>query len=162
CPPPPRSEFADNAIVLYPLGTKLYYECEEGYARRSGQYMGIRCHYTQGAASWTLTGFECVDKKILLSTAPTVELDFTQNPGRKPEGSTPQKQENLTEFCGPPKTVPHAFLNLKKQYFVGQILLFKCQKGFDKQPPISDIHICKKVNGKIIWTSLPIQCTNDS
>ncbi|NXT83148.1 IL2RA protein, partial [Zapornia atra] len=167
CPPPPRTEFADNAIVLYPLGTKLYYECEEGYARRTGQYMGIRCHYTQGAASWTLIDFECVDKKILLSTAPTVELDFTQKPGRKPEGSTSQKQENLTEFyqkgfCGPPKTVPHAFLNLKKQYFVGQVLLFKCQKGFDKEPPISDIHICKKVNGKIIWTSLPIQCTNDS
>ncbi|NXP55496.1 IL2RA protein, partial [Heliornis fulica] len=167
CPAPPRTDFADNAIVLYPLGTKLYYECDDGYTRRSGQYTGIRCQCIEGVASWIYTDFECIDIKILLSTSPTLELDFTQMPGRKEETSAPQKQENLPEFyqkgfCGTPKTVPHAYLKLKKQYHLGQVLLFKCLEGFDKQHPISGTRTCKKVNGQITWTSLYIQCTNNS
>ncbi|KFP00348.1 hypothetical protein N300_00520, partial [Calypte anna] len=67
-----------------------------------------------------------------------------------------------TDFCGPPKPVPHASLSLNKQYYVGQVLHFKCQKGYDKQPPTSGTRTCKKVNGKIIWTSFDMRCTNDS
>ncbi|KFQ45327.1 hypothetical protein N333_10700, partial [Nestor notabilis] len=65
-------------------------------------------------------------------------------------------------FCGPPKTIPHAFLSLSKQFYVGQVLHFKCQSGYDKQPPTSGTRECKKVNGKIDWTPLDLQCTNDS
>lgn len=38
------------------------------------------------------------DEKKLLSTAPTMELDFTQKPERKTQSPAPQKQENLSEF----------------------------------------------------------------
>ncbi|KGL91630.1 hypothetical protein N301_07955, partial [Charadrius vociferus] len=65
-------------------------------------------------------------------------------------------------FCGPPRTIPHASLSLNKQYYVGQVLHFKCQSGYDKRSPISGTRTCKKVNGKIIWTHLDMQCTNDS
>ncbi|XP_009460884.1 PREDICTED: interleukin-2 receptor subunit alpha-like [Nipponia nippon] len=167
CPALPRTEFADVTAETYPLGTKLYYECDSGYERRSGQYGGIRCQIIQQVASWVYKEFECIDKKILLSTAPTIELGFPQKPDRKTQSPAPQKQENLSEFdqkhfCGPPKTIPHAFLNLNKQYYVGQVLHFKCQSGYDKRHPTSGTRRCEKVNGKIIWTPLDMRCTNDS
>ncbi|KFV55593.1 hypothetical protein N341_02037, partial [Tyto alba] len=68
-----------------------------------------------------------------------------------------------TDFCGPPKTISHASLNLDKQYYyMGQVLHFKCQSSYDKQPPASGTLRCEKVNGKIIWTPLDMRCTNDS
>lgn len=69
---------------------------------------------------------------------------------------------DLTDFCGPPKTIPHASLSLKGQYYVGQVLHFKCQRGYDKQTPTSGTSTCMKVNGEITWTPLAMQCTNDS
>uniref|UniRef100_A0A663DYK9 Interleukin-2 receptor subunit alpha n=1 Tax=Aquila chrysaetos chrysaetos TaxID=223781 RepID=A0A663DYK9_AQUCH len=167
CPTLPRTKFADITAETYPLGTKLYYECDSGYMRRSGQYSGIWCQTIQHVASWVYKEFECIDEKILLSTAPTMELDFTQKPERKTESPAPQRQENLSEFdqkdfCGPPKTIPHASLRLNNQYYVGQVLHFKCQSGYDKQAPTSGTSTCKKVNGKIIWTRLDVRCTNDS
>ncbi|KFR00957.1 hypothetical protein N306_04812, partial [Opisthocomus hoazin] len=67
-----------------------------------------------------------------------------------------------TDFCGPPKTIPHASLSLDKRYRVGQVLHFKCQSGYDKRSPTSGTSTCKKVNGKVIWTPLDIRCANDS
>ncbi|NXX62539.1 IL2RA protein, partial [Scopus umbretta] len=167
CPELPRTEFADVTAETYPLGTKLYYECDSGYTRRSGQYLGISCQSIQQVASWVYKEFECIDEKTLLSMAPMIELDFTQKPERKTQSPAPQKQENLSEFdqkdfCGPPKTVPHASLSLTKQYYMGQVLHFKCQRGYDKRHPISGTRRCEKVNGKIIWTRLDMRCTNDS
>ncbi|NXN64821.1 IL2RA protein, partial [Himantopus himantopus] len=167
CPAPPKTKFADATAETYPLGTKLYYECDRGYTRRVGHYPGIWCQSIQQVASWVYKKFECIDEKILFSTAPTMELDLTQKPERITQSPAPQKQENLSEFnqkdfCGPPKTIPHASLSLNKQYYVGQVLHFKCQSGYDKRSPISGTSTCKKVNGKIIWTSLDMQCTNDS
>ncbi|NXI90001.1 IL2RA protein, partial [Psophia crepitans] len=167
CPDLPRTDFADIAAESYPLGTKLYYECDDGYTRRSGQYLGISCQRNQGVASWVYRKFECIDKKILLSTAPTMELDFAQKPGRETQSSAPQKQENISEFdqkdfCGPPKTVPHASIRLNKLYYMGQVLHFKCQSGFDKRPPTSGTRTCKKVKDQIMWTPLDLRCTNES
>ncbi|NXS46286.1 IL2RA protein, partial [Balaeniceps rex] len=167
CPALPGIKFADVTAETYPLGTKLYYECDSGYTRRSGQYTGIRCRSTEQVASWVYKEFECIDEKTLLSTAPTIELDFTQKPERKIQSPAPQKQENLLEFdqkhfCGPPKTIPHASLSLNKQLYVGQVLHFKCQNGYDKRHPISGTRRCEKVKGKIIWTHLDMRCTNDS
>ncbi|XP_025946991.1 uncharacterized protein LOC112978085 isoform X2 [Apteryx rowi] len=169
CPSLQRIEFADVAAETYPLGSKLYYECDDGYGRRSGQYPGIKCQNKEGIADWVYGKFECIDKNILLSTAPTVELEFTQKPESKTQSPAPEKRENVPEFdrtafCGMPKSIPHASLRrvLKEKYSVGQVLLFKCQSGYDKQPPTSGTRTCKKVNGKIIWTPLDMQCTNDS
>ncbi|NWR64385.1 IL2RA protein, partial [Bucorvus abyssinicus] len=167
CPTPPRTEFADVTAETYPLGTKLYYECESGYSRRKGQYMGILCQSQQHIASWVYRKFECLDEKTLLSTARTMEEVVTQKTEIKTESPAPQKPESLSDFdqkgfCGPPKTFPHAFLSLNKPYYVGQVLHFKCQSGYDKRSPTSGTCTCKKVNGKIIWTHLDIRCTNDS
>ncbi|NWX39085.1 IL2RA protein, partial [Steatornis caripensis] len=167
CPDLSRTEFADVTAEMYPLGTKLYYECDDGYERRSGQYLGIRCQSTHWVASWVYKEFECIDKKILLSMDPTMELNFTQKTERKTQSLATQKQENLTEFdrkdfCGPPKTIPHASLSLNNKYYVGQVLHFKCQSGYDKQSPTSGTRTCKKVNGTITWTHLDMRCTNDS
>ncbi|NXE84154.1 IL2RA protein, partial [Cochlearius cochlearius] len=167
CPDLPSTEFADVTAEMYPLGTKLYYECDSGYTRKSGHYMGILCKKTHQVAAWVYKEFECIDKKTLLSTAPTIKLNFTQKPERKTQSPAPQKQENLSEFdqkyfCGPPKTMPHASLSQNKQYYVGQVLHFKCQSGYDKQHPTSGTRRCEKVNGKIIWTPLDMQCINDS
>ncbi|NXY89038.1 IL2RA protein, partial [Alcedo cyanopectus] len=165
CPPLPRPEFADVTVEMYPLGTKLYYECDSGYRRRKGQYGGIRCRMIEQVASWFYRSFECIDEKILLSLAPTMELHM--NPERKTQSPAPQKQENLSDFdqkgfCGPPKTIPHASLSLNNTYSEGQVLHFKCQHGYDKRTPTSGTSICKKLDGKLIWTSLDLQCTNDS
>ncbi|NXD86493.1 IL2RA protein, partial [Halcyon senegalensis] len=167
CPPLPRTQFADVTAQMYPLGTKLYYECDSGYARRSGQYAGIRCQMIEQVASWVYKSFECIDEKILLSTAPMMELDVTQKPESTTESPAPQRQENLSEFdrkdfCGPPKTIPHASLSLNKKYYVGQVLHFKCQSGYDKRRPTSVTSTCKKDSGKIIWTAFDLQCTNGS
>ncbi|XP_050771050.1 interleukin-2 receptor subunit alpha-like [Gymnogyps californianus] len=167
CPTLPRTKFADVTAETYPLGTKLYYECDSGYTRRSGHYLGIRCQRIQQVASWVYKELECIDEKILLSTAPTMELDFTQKPERKTQSPAPQKRENLSEFdqkhfCGLPRTIPHASLSLNRQYYVGQVLHFKCQSGYDKRSPTSGTRMCTKVSGKIIWTPLDMRCTNDS
>ncbi|KAM6383767.1 interleukin-2 receptor subunit alpha-like isoform 2-T3 [Alca torda] len=126
CPALPRTKFADVTAETYPVGTRLHYECDNGYRRRGGQKPGIQCQSTQQVASWVYREFECID------------------------------------FCGPPKTIPHASLILAKQYYVGQVLHFKCQSGYDKRFPTSGNRTCKKVNGKIIWTPLDMRCTNDS
>ncbi|KAM9581839.1 interleukin-2 receptor subunit alpha isoform 5-T6 [Guaruba guarouba] len=168
CPTLPTIEFADVTADMYPLRTKLYYECDRGYTRRSGQYLGIQCRSIEQVASWVYKEFECIDERVLLSTAPTMELDVTQKPERKTQKTTaPQKQVNLSaseqkDFCGPPKTVPHASLRLSKHYYVGQVLHFKCQSGYDRRPPTSGTRECKEMNGKIDWTPLDMRCTNDS
>ncbi|XP_010113567.1 PREDICTED: interleukin-2 receptor subunit alpha-like [Chlamydotis macqueenii] len=158
CPHLPSIEFADVIAEAYPLETKLYYECDSGYTRKSGQYLGIQCQNIQCVASWVYKDFQCIDKKVLLSTTPTMVTRF--NSETKPQNPAIQKPENY--FCGPPKTVPHASLRLNKQYNVGQVLHFKCQSGYDKGPLTSGTRTCKKVNGKIIWTPLNMRCTNDS
>ncbi|NXG52787.1 IL2RA protein, partial [Psilopogon haemacephalus] len=170
CPDLPLTDFADITAEMYQLETKLYYDCDTGYRRRSGQHSVIRCRSVKQGASWEYKEFECIDEKILLSTAPTTKLNFTQKPERK----TPQKQENFTEsdqnvqeviakdLCGPPRTIPHASLSPRKKFYVGQVVHVKCQSGYDKRPPTSGIRTCKKESGKIIWTPLDVKCTNDS
>ncbi|XP_054034893.1 interleukin-2 receptor subunit alpha [Dryobates pubescens] len=170
CPALPTIEFADSTAETYQLGTRLYYECDRGYKRRSGQHSVIRCQSAKHGASWDYKEFECIanltfptDEKTLLSTAPTTKSVFTQKPERK----TPQKQENFLGFeqkdlCGPPRTIPHASLSVNRKYYVGQVLHFKCQSGYDKQPPTSGTRMCKKKNGKIIWTHLDMRCTNNT
>ncbi|XP_062450212.1 interleukin-2 receptor subunit alpha-like [Rhea pennata] len=167
CPLLQRIEFADVAAETYPLGSRLYYECDDGYGRRSGQYPGIECRNTSGIADWFYRKFECIQKKVLLSAAPMVELEFTQKPERETQSPAPKEQENVPEFdrkafCGVPKTIPHASLRRKERYNVGQVLHFKCQRGYDKRSPTSGTSTCKKVNGKIIWTHLDMRCTNSS
>ncbi|NXE93979.1 IL2RA protein, partial [Menura novaehollandiae] len=167
CPSLPTTEFADISAEMYPPRTRLYYECDSGYDRESGMYPGIQCKSEDRGAFWEYSEFECIDEKILLSTALTMELEFTQKSERKPRSPAPQKQEDLPafnhkDFCGPPKTVPHASLSLPQQYYVGQVLHFKCQSGYDKRPPTFGTSTCKEVSGKIIWTRLDVRCTNDS
>ncbi|NXX79881.1 IL2RA protein, partial [Urocolius indicus] len=167
CPTVPRISFADFTAETYPLETRLYYECHRGYTRRSGQYLGIRCESTQQGAEWSYKKFECIDEKILLSTAPRMELNSTREPERKTQSPAPQKQKNVSKsvqkgYCGPPKTMPHASLKLSEQFYVGQVLHFKCQSGYDKQPPTSGTRTCEEVDGEIIWTPLDMRCTNDS
>ncbi|NXO76060.1 I15RA protein, partial [Sitta europaea] len=167
CPLLPRTEFADVTAERYPPQTRLYYECDPGYDRKAGAYLGIQCESEQQGAVWKYKLFKCFDEKNLSSTDPTMELELTQKPEREPRSSAPQKQEDLSEskkkdFCGPPKTIPHASIKLPQQHFVGQILHFKCQTGYDKRPPTFGSRTCKEENGKIIWTPLDMRCTNDS
>ncbi|NXH16402.1 IL2RA protein, partial [Bucco capensis] len=167
CPTIPMIKLADVTAETYPLETKLYYECDKGYRRIKGQYPGIQCQNIDQVASWVYQKFECIDENLLLSMAPTTMLNFTQMPERKKQSPAPQKQEKLPEFdqkgfCGPPKTIPHASLSLRKEYHVGQVLHFRCQSGYTKQSPTSGTSTCKKENGKIIWTQLNMRCTNGS
>ncbi|NXS63948.1 IL2RA protein, partial [Brachypteracias leptosomus] len=167
CPDLPSTDFADITAEMYPLGTKLSYECDSGYDRRAGTSNKILCLRIEQVASWDYKDFKCIDKKILLSTASTTELDFTQKPERKRQSPAPQERENLSEFdqrdfCGPPRTIPHASLKLTQRYYLGQVLHFKCQSGYDKRPPTSGTRVCKKEGAEVIWTSLDMRCTNDS
>ncbi|XP_063251027.1 interleukin-2 receptor subunit alpha-like [Prinia subflava] len=167
CPNPPTTEFADVTAEMYPLQTKLYYDCDPGYNRKASAYPGIQCKSEQQGAVWTYNTFECFDEKTLLSMAPTMELELTQKQEREPRSPAPQTQEEFSEskqkdFCGPPKTVPHASIKLPQEHYVGQVLHFKCQTGYDKRLPTSGNRTCKEVNGKIIWTPLDMRCTNDS
>uniref|UniRef100_A0A8C3R9Y3 Interleukin-2 receptor subunit alpha n=1 Tax=Cyanoderma ruficeps TaxID=181631 RepID=A0A8C3R9Y3_9PASS len=167
CPDLPRTEFADVTAEMYPPETRLYYDCDPGYGRSASAYPGIQCKSEQQGAVWKYTSFKCYDEKSLLSTAPTMELELTQKPEREPSSPALQEQEDFSEskrkgFCGPPKAIPHASIKLPKQLYVGQVLHFKCQAGYDKRPPTSGNRTCKEENGKIIWTPLDMRCTNDS
>ncbi|NWZ70680.1 I15RA protein, partial [Acrocephalus arundinaceus] len=167
CPRPPTIEFADVTAEMYPLHTKLYYECDPGYDRKASAYLGIQCMSEQQGAVWKYQPFKCFDEKNLLSTAPTMELEPTEKPEIEPRSPAPQKQENFSEseqkdFCGAPKTVPHASIRLPQKHYVGQVLHFKCQTGYDKRPPTFGSRTCKEENGKIIWTPLDMRCTNGS
>ncbi|KAM3673501.1 uncharacterized protein VK521_002329 [Ammospiza maritima maritima] len=169
CPRLPATEFADVTAHMYPPPTKLYYACEPGYDREYGTYQGIECKIEQQGAVWIYNQeFKCLDKKKLLSGASTMTLELTEKPELESMSIAPQKQEDLSEskqkgFCGPPKTIPHAFIRLPQQrYYVGQVLHFKCQTGYDKRPPTFGNRTCKEENGKIFWTPLDMRCTNDS
>uniref|UniRef100_A0A8C3NAY0 Interleukin-2 receptor subunit alpha n=1 Tax=Geospiza parvula TaxID=87175 RepID=A0A8C3NAY0_GEOPR len=147
--------------------TKLYYTCDPGYDREASAYPGIQCKIEQQGAVWIYKPFKCLGKKNLSSVAPMMELELTQKPELEPMSSAPQKQEDLSEskqkdFCGPPKTIPHASIRLPQQHYVGQVLHFKCQTGYDKRPPTFGSRTCKEVNGKTFWTPLDMRCTNDS
>ena len=65
CPTLPRTAFVDVTAKAYPLGTKLFYKCDDGYMRRSGQYLGIRCQSIHQVASWVYKDFECIGKWLL-------------------------------------------------------------------------------------------------
>ncbi|NWV58221.1 I15RA protein, partial [Daphoenositta chrysoptera] len=167
CPPLPTTEFADVTAEMFPLQTRLYYKCDPGYDREAGAFPIIECKSDKQGAFWNYEGFKCFDKKKLSSTARLMESELTQKPEREPRSPAPQKQEDLSEFrqkgfCDPPKTIPHASIELTPDLFVGQVLHFKCQTGYDKRPPTSGNRTCKKVNDKIIWTPLDMRCTNDS
>ncbi|NXR19730.1 IL2RA protein, partial [Cinclus mexicanus] len=167
CPRLPATEFADVTAEMYPPQTKLYYKCDPGYDRKAGAYLGIQCKSEQQGAVWKYKQFKCIDEKNLSSTAPTRELELIQKPEREARSLAPQKQEDISEskqkdFCGPPKTIPHASIRLPQQHYVGQVLHFKCQTGYDKRHPTFGSRTCKEVNGKIIWTPLDMRCTNDS
>ncbi|RLW01979.1 hypothetical protein DV515_00007609 [Chloebia gouldiae] len=167
CPGLPPTEFADVTAEMYPAQTKLYYTCDPGYGRKASEYLGIQCKIEQQGAVWKHQPFKCFEQKDLSSMDPKMELELTQKPEREPRSPAPQKQEDLSEskqkdFCGPPKTVPHASIRLPQQHYVGQVLHFKCQTGYDKRPPTSGSRTCKEVNGKTFWTHLDMRCTNDS
>ncbi|NXI81620.1 IL2RA protein, partial [Rhipidura dahli] len=168
CPHLPETEFADVTAEMYPLQTKLYYDCDPGYDRKGGAYPGIQCKSEQQGAVWKYGAFKCYDKKELSSMAPMMELELVEKPEREQRSPAPQKQEDLSDFkqkdfCGPPKAIPHASIRLpQQQYYVGQVLHFRCQAGYDKRPPTFGSRMCKEVNGKLIWTPLDMRCTNDS
>ncbi|NWI94026.1 IL2RA protein, partial [Pitta sordida] len=167
CPDPPSTEFADVTAKAYAPKTRLYYECDSGYDRSAGASPQIQCKSDERGASWVPPQIKCIDEKVLLSTTPMMELEFTQKPEIKTRSPAHQEQEYLSEFapkgfCGPPKTFPHAYLGPNRFYYVGQVLYFKCQSGYDKRSPIFGNSTCKKVNGKIIWTPLDMRCTSDS
>lgn len=44
---------------MYPLQTKLYYECDPGYDREVGAYPGIQCKSEQQGAVWKYGEFKC-------------------------------------------------------------------------------------------------------
>ncbi|NXJ10574.1 IL2RA protein, partial [Odontophorus gujanensis] len=156
------TEFADVAAETYPLKTKLRYECDNGYRRRSGISLTIRCQNISGTASWVYDELVCIDEKLLFSRNHTAKLNSTQEPARETQSPAPLKQVNISSFCGMPKTVPHASLSIQQQYSVGQVLHFKCLTGYNKQLPESGIIMCKNVNGRIIWTPHDAPCTNNS
>ncbi|XP_038011238.1 interleukin-2 receptor subunit alpha-like isoform X3 [Motacilla alba alba] len=167
CPRLQPTEFADVTADRYPLQTKLYYECDPGYGRKASAYLGIQCKSEQQGAVWKYQPFKCFDVKNLSSMASMMELELTQKPEIEPMSTAPQKQEDFSEskhkdFCGPPKTVPHASIRLPQQHYVGQVLHFKCQTGYDKRPPTFGSRMCKEVNGRTFWTPLDMRCTNDS
>ncbi|XP_041269349.1 interleukin-2 receptor subunit alpha-like [Onychostruthus taczanowskii] len=167
CPRVPPSEFADVTADVYPLQTKLYYTCDPGYGREASVYLGIECKSQQQGAVWEHQPFKCIDMKNLSAMAFKTELELTQKPEIEPMSPAPQKQEDLSEstpknFCGPPKTIPHASIRLPQQHYVGQVLHFKCQTGYDKRPPTSGSRTCKEVDGKTFWTHLDLRCTNDT
>ncbi|NXE23709.1 IL2RA protein, partial [Ardeotis kori] len=166
CPPLPTIKFADVIAETYPLETKLYYECDSGYTRKSGQYLGIQCQNIQCVASWVYKDFQCIGNLVYPTCLYFVRIQITLFQEQKQQVESISFKCVLpcdpTDFCGPPKTFPHASLRQKKQYTVGQVLHFKCQSGYDKGPLTSGTCTCKKVNGKIIWTSLNVRCTNDS
>ncbi|NWX29017.1 IL2RA protein, partial [Notiomystis cincta] len=167
CPHLPETEFADVTAEMYPPQTKLYYVCDPGYDRQGGAFPGIQCRSEQQGAFWTYSEFKCFDKKNLSSKALMIESGLTQKPERETRSPAPQKQENLSEskqkgFCGPPKTIPHASIKLPQDHYVGQVLHFKCQPGYDKRPPTFGSRTCKEVKGEIIWTHLDMRCTNGS
>uniref|UniRef100_A0A8C5UHR5 Interleukin-2 receptor subunit alpha n=1 Tax=Malurus cyaneus samueli TaxID=2593467 RepID=A0A8C5UHR5_9PASS len=156
CPRLPVTEFADVTAEKYPLQTKLYYVCDPGYYREGGALPAIKCESEQRGAFWKYGAFKCFDKKNWSSTAPTMEVELTQKPEREPRSPAPQKRQDLSE------PIPHASMRLPQDHYVGQVLYFKCQSGYDKRPPTSGSTTCKKVDGKIIWTPLDMRCTNDS
>ncbi|NXC50347.1 IL2RA protein, partial [Penelope pileata] len=162
CPPLPSDKYGNISAETFPLGTKLYYVCDNGYERRSSQYPGIRCRNISGTASWVYSEFECIEEEILLSKNRTAELNFTQKPARTTQSPAPRKQENIIGFCDEPKTIPHASLGKDNTYLVGQVIHFRCQTGYDKQPPISRTLTCKNWNGEVHWMPLDMQCTNGS
>ncbi|NWV79508.1 IL2RA protein, partial [Dasyornis broadbenti] len=167
CPQLPATEFADVTAEMYPLQTILYYTCDPGYDRKYGVFPGIQCESEQHGAAWKYNQFKCFGKKNLSSMVPMMELELTQKPEREPSSPAPQEREDLSEFrqkdfCGPPKTIPHASIRLPQEHYVGQVLHFKCQTGYDKRPPTSGNRTCKEVDGKIIWTPLDMRCINDS
>ncbi|XP_031465591.1 interleukin-15 receptor subunit alpha-like [Phasianus colchicus] len=162
CPPLSTTEFADVAAETYPLKTKLRYECDNGYRRRSGNSLTIRCLNVSGTAAWVHDELVCIDEKFLFSKNHTAKLNSTQEPARETQSPAPLKKVNNSSFCGMPKTVLHASLSVKQQYSVGQVIHFTCPTEYNEQLPNTGTITCMNVTGRIKWMPLDKPCTNGS
>ncbi|NXR06960.1 IL2RA protein, partial [Semnornis frantzii] len=164
CPALPVTEFADVTAKAYQLETRLYYDCDTGYRRRSGQSSVIRCRNLKQGASWDYKGFECIGKLLFSFFYTCRDVSITKKKKKKVKLICFNwvLPFDPTDLCGPPRTIPHASLRPQRKYYVGQVVHFKCQSGYDKRPPTSGTRTCKKENAKIIWTHLDMRCTNGS
>ncbi|OXB64329.1 hypothetical protein ASZ78_004962 [Callipepla squamata] len=72
------TEFADMAAETYPLKTKLRYECDNGYRRRSGISLTIRCQNISGTASWVYDELVCIGFCGMPKTVPHASLSIQQ------------------------------------------------------------------------------------
>ncbi|OXB75162.1 UNVERIFIED_CONTAM: hypothetical protein H355_016194 [Colinus virginianus] len=72
------TEFADVAAEAYPLKTKLRYECDNGYRRRSGISLTIRCQNISGTASWVYNELVCIGFCGMPKTVPHASLSVQQ------------------------------------------------------------------------------------
>ncbi|XP_025038985.2 interleukin-2 receptor subunit alpha isoform X1 [Pelodiscus sinensis] len=156
CRAPDYIEFAEITIDKVMVGSKAQYECKPGYQRIVGESDFIVCKNDSEFIHWTMRTTICKRDAGAIS----------QQSERKPQNSTPENPVTIVPsdtagYCGMPMPVEYATAKVT-EYAVGQELHYKCLSGYDIRPPTSGIRTCKEENGKIFWTSLHLQCTNDS
>ncbi|XP_074840287.1 interleukin-2 receptor subunit alpha isoform X2 [Carettochelys insculpta] len=156
CPAPLYLESAEITIDKFMVGSKVQYPCEPGYKSTVGQANFIVCNNDNGFIHWTTSASVCTGHFS----------DASQQSGGTPQRSAPENPVTIVPsdaagYCGMPKPVEYA-TDRVMEYTVGQELHYKCLSGYDAQPPTSDISVCKEEGGKIFWTSLRLQCHNDS
>ncbi|XP_067391079.1 interleukin-2 receptor subunit alpha-like isoform X2 [Emydura macquarii macquarii] len=156
CCAPHNIEFAEIIIDRILVGSKMRYECEDGYTRKVGERGLIECTNDTGVIHWTTKTSVCqVDTR---ATSQQSKRRTHSSAAGNPVTIMPS---DTAGYCGMPRSIEHTRLKTI-WYAVGQELHYKCLSGYDARPPTSDISICKDDGGTVSWTKLHLQCTNDS
>uniref|UniRef100_K7G041 Interleukin-2 receptor subunit alpha n=1 Tax=Pelodiscus sinensis TaxID=13735 RepID=K7G041_PELSI len=162
CHAPDYIEFAEITIDKVMVGSKAQYECKPGYQRIVGESDFIVCKNDSEFIHWTMRTTICKRTKQGWAQSKTQALNFVSSEhSRIFMSPAPLTRAFNSCYCGMPMPVEYATAKVT-EYAVGQELHYKCLSGYDTRPPTSGIRTCKEENGKIFWTSLHLQCTNDS
>ncbi|XP_007655186.1 interleukin-2 receptor subunit alpha isoform X2 [Ornithorhynchus anatinus] len=159
CPPPNKIPFAKYTAESYLKGSQLAYRCNKGYIRRQGSEHFIECKNHSGHLEWNT--FECFPT-FNENGLPTEQPPSTPHEWLADGANDPPKH---TDHCRAPPEQKHAkpWENMVN-FYPGQKLQYKCNKDYKSQSPLPAESICKRICGKLKWTTLNFKCihANDS
>ncbi|XP_015278273.1 PREDICTED: interleukin-2 receptor subunit alpha-like isoform X2 [Gekko japonicus] len=160
CPSPLAVDFAEFFAESYQVGTQVKYKCDQGYKRPSGQGWTIKCNPDRdGFGRWS--SVTCVvDPSLSLrpSTQPVTRVG--EESGRT-DGPLTTAQPFMKGFCRVLKSPKHVKA-VSTTYAVGQELQYRCMDGYQARSPISEKSTCQSSNGKTVWSTIHLRCTNDT
>ncbi|XP_051817819.1 interleukin-2 receptor subunit alpha [Antechinus flavipes] len=158
CPQPPQIDFAFFETQVYMKGTILDCSCKHGYDRKEGTPLFIVCGGVSSRYSSWNGKCQCKRKSPPSQEEQNVTSAPEEQKDRTPTTKNRFQTYNPTSHCQEPVLWSHASETMSYQFVVGQKLQYQCLKTAKYGKTVESI--CKKIDGKPIWTKPDLKCTS--